>query len=140
MVETEKEVVVMEHTPEAMASDVIMLLQQGLAHQEDAETAIAVYKLCNWIISELDSIKRDALALAEQDLTAKGLPALRTPAGSAGWTEPEVKQLDEAAWRNALAHNPALMERQRAFDLAQAGLQQAQAPYFKLPPPRFFIR
>ena len=130
----------MEHTPEAVASDVISLLQQGLAQQEDAETAIAVYKLCNWIISELDSVKRDALALAEQELTAKGQSALRTPTGSAGWTEPEVKQVDEAAWLIALAQNPALMERQRAFDLAQAALQQAQAPYLKLPPSRFFIR
>lgn len=130
----------MEHTPEAVASDVITLLQQGLAQQEDAETAIAVYKLCNWIISELDHVKRDALTLAEQELTAKGQAALRTPAGSAGWTEPEVKQLDEAAWLRALAQNPALLERQRAFDQAQAALNAAQAPYLTLPPSRFFIR
>lgn len=130
----------MEPIPEAVASDVITLLQQGLAQQEDADTAIAVYKLCNWIINELDHVKRDALTLAEQDLTAKGQATLRTPAGSAGWTEPEVKQLDEAAWRSALAQNPALLERQRAYDQAQAALQQAQAPYLKLPPSRFFIR
>lgn len=130
----------MEPIPEAVASDVVTLLQQGLAQQEDAETAIAVYKLCNWLISELDRVKRDALALAEQDLAEKGQPALRTPTGSAGWTEPEVKQLDETAWLNALTQNPALLERQRAFDVAQAALQQAQLPYLKLPPSRFFIR
>lgn len=132
--------VTMEPTPEAIANDVITLLQQGLAQQEDAEAAIAVYKLCNWLIGELDRVKRDALALAEQDLAAKGQAALRTPAGSAGWTEPEIKQLDETAWLHALAQNPALMERQRVFDLAQAALQQAQMPYLKLPPSRFFIR
>lgn len=130
----------MERTSEAVADELVTLLGHQLAQQEDAETAIAVYKLCNWIISQLEIVKHDALSLAEQDLQERAMTALRSPVGSAGWTQPEVKQVDEAAWLAALAQHPTLMERQRAFDLAQAALQQAQAPYLKLPASRFFIR
>ncbi len=130
----------MERKPETVASELIHSLQQMLGTQEDADTAIAIYKLCNWVNSQLETVKQEALTLTEQELTAKGMPAIKTPIGSAGWTQPEVKQLDEAAWFAALAQNPTLMERQRAFDLAQAALQQAQAPYLKLPGSRFFIR
>lgn len=130
----------MAHRPEVAAEELVTLLQQQFAQHEDAETAIAIYKLCNWIIGQLDTVKQNALKLTEQELTAKGLSSVKTSIGSAGWTQPEVKQLDEAAWLTALAQNPALMERQRAFDLAQAALQQAQTPYLKLPGSRFFIR
>lgn len=130
----------MERKPETVASELINSLQQMLGTQEGAETAIAIYKLCNWVSSQLETVKQEALTLTEHELSASGMPAIRTPIGSAGWTQPEVKQLDEAAWFAALAQNPALMERQRAFDLAQAALQQAQAPYLKLPGSRFFIR
>lgn len=130
----------MEGRPEVVASELVTLLQQQLTEYEEAETAIAIYKLCNWVIGQLDLIKQEALTLTEQELTARGMPALKTPIGSAGWTQPEVKQLDEAAWLAALAQDPELRGRQRAFDLAQAALQQAQTPYLKLPASRFFIR
>lgn len=129
-----------ERTVETMVNDLVTRLRQQLAQQEDAETAIAVYKLCNWLSSQVDLVKQEALALAEQDLKERGLAALRSPLGSAGWTQPEVKQLDEAAWLAALAQYPDLRERQRAFDLTQATLQQAQTPYLKVPASRFFIR
>ena len=130
----------MERKPETVASELITALEQQLTAHEDAETAIAIYKLCNWVNGQLETVKQEVLALTEQELTAKGMSALKTPIGSAGWTQPEVKQLDEAAWLAALAQNPSLMERQRVFYLAQAALQQAQASYLKLPGSRFFIR
>jgi hypothetical protein len=115
-------------------------LQAQLNEQEDAETAIATYKTVNWIIDQLEAVKQAALALAQADMEQRGRDALKTPFGSAGWTKPEVKQLDEAAWIKALGADSALWRIQREFDAAQATLRQAQEPYRALPDPRFFIR
>lgn len=130
----------MEQAAEQMARQLLAQLNAELKQNEDAETAIDVYKTVNWIVSELDGVKERALDLAQQDMQQRGLDALKTPAGSAGWTEPRVKQLNEQAWIEALAKDPRLMKIQRDFDLARAALEQAQEPFTELPEARFFIR
>ncbi|MCZ7572873.1 MAG: hypothetical protein M5U01_30335 [Ardenticatenaceae bacterium] len=130
----------MEHTPEQTASRLVAQLNETLSQNEDTETGIAVYKMANWIISELDEVKASALELAQQDMQQRELDALKTSAGSAGWTEPKTKQLNEQAWTEASLKDPRLMQIQRDFDLAQAVLHQAQEPFTELPEPRFYIR
>lgn len=130
----------MEQRPEQTATQLIAQLKGELAQHENAASAIFVYKTANWIISQLEEVKESALTLAQQDIEQSGLEALRTPMGSAGWTEPKARQLDEQAWLEALAVNPGLMKVQRDFDMAQAALRQAQEPFMELPESRFFIR
>ncbi|NIR26626.1 MAG: hypothetical protein GWN77_06630 [Gammaproteobacteria bacterium] len=124
---------------EQTAEQLIAELRENLARQEDAATAIAVYKQANWIISQLNEVKDAALSLAEQELQQRQLEHLRTSVGSAGWTKPQVKQLNQQKWQQALARDPELMEVQRDFDRAQAILQRAQEPFSEFPEPRFFI-
>jgi ribosomal protein L11 methylase PrmA len=130
----------MEQAAEQMAKQLMAQLNAELNQNEDAETAIDIYKTVNWIVSELEEVKEAALDLAQQDMEQRGLDTLKTPAGSAGWTEPKAKQLDEQAWMEALAKDPRLMKIQRDFDLAKAALEQAQEPFMELPEARFFIR
>jgi ribosomal protein L11 methylase PrmA len=130
----------MEQTADQIARQLISQLTGKLAQHENAESAIDVYKTANWIISELDEVKETALDLAQRDMQQRGLDALRTPAGSAGWTEPKAKQLNEQAWTEALAKDPHLIKFQRDFDVAKATLEQAQEPFMELPEARFFIR
>jgi hypothetical protein len=130
----------MDETVEQVARQLINLLRSELSRHEDAETAIDVYKTANWIINELDDVKQACLNLAEQDMDQRELGHLRTRSGTAGWTEPQARQLDEQGWRRAMAGNPDLMAVQRDYDLAEARLHQAREPYMELPEPRFFIR
>lgn len=130
----------MEQTVEEKARELVSALNGQLARREDAESAVEVYRTANWVISMLDEVKQNALNLAEDDMRQRGVEHLRTPAGSAGWTQPQSRQLDEEAWMAALAANPELMRIQRTYDLAEAALQQAQEPYLGLPEARFFIR
>lgn len=130
----------MEPTVEERVNELIAQLRAQLGEQEDAEAAVATYKAVNWAIDQLEGIKRTALALAQADMEARGRDALKTPLGSAGWTKPEVKQLNETAWMKALGNDPGLLRIQREFDTAQATLRQVQEPYLELPEPRFFIR
>lgn len=130
----------MDQASEQFATQLINQLNNYLAHAEDAESAIAVYKTANWVISQLEAVKESALNLAEQDLEEKGLEDIRTIAGSAGWTEPKAPQLNEVAWSQALAADPELRQIQREYDRTEAVLRQAQQPYMELPKPRFFIR
>ena len=130
----------MDETVEQVARQLINMLRSELSRHEDAETAIDVYKTANWIINELDEVKQTCSNLAEQDMEERGLSHLRTRVGTAGWTEPQARQLDEQAWRRAMAESPDLMAVQRDFDLAEARLRQAREPYMELPEPRFFIR
>ncbi|MDQ4076779.1 MAG: hypothetical protein M3220_11115 [Chloroflexota bacterium] len=125
---------------EETTRELIAQLTEQLAQNEDAESAIDVYKRANWIISQLDEVKDSALELAQQDMEARGLEHLKTPAGSAGWTEPRARQLNEQAWMAALAQEPRFMRLQREFDAAEAALRQAQEPYQALTESRFFIR
>lgn len=125
---------------EDTARQLINQLTEILARNEDAESAIAVYKTANWIISELESTKETGLNLAEQDMQERELSHLRTPAGSAGWTEPRARQLNEQVWLEAMARDTRLMRIQRDYDAAQAALEQVQEPYMDTPEPRFFIR
>jgi hypothetical protein len=130
----------MDETIEQVARQLINMLGGELSRHEDAETAIDVYKTANWIINELDDVKQACSELAEQDMEQRGLSHLRTRAGTAGWTEPQARQLDEQGWRRAMAESPDLMAVQRDFDLAEARLRQAREPYMALPEPRFFLR
>jgi len=125
---------------EDIARQLINQLTEILARNEDAESAIAVYKTANWIISELESTKETGLNLAEQDMQERELSHLRTPAGSAGWTEPRARQLNEQVWLEAMARDTRLMRIQRDYDAARAALEQVQEPYMDTPEPRFFIR
>jgi hypothetical protein len=130
----------MEPSTRSVTSQVLAELSDRLAETEDAETAIAIYKIANLIAGQLEDIERAALTLAERDMKHREVEALTTAVGSAGWARPEAEQVDEKAWRRALDRNPNLREIQRDFDMAQAVLRQAQEPYLKLPEPGFFIR
>jgi len=130
----------MEQSAEQITTRLVSRLRQQMAQQEDAASAISTYKTANWAMGQLDEVKREALQLAERDMQEENRESLKTSLGSAGWTEPKAKQLDEEAWREALANNPRLMQIQREFDLAQAALEQAQQPFMKLAQSRFFIR
>lgn len=129
-----------EYTIDQVVAQLIAQLRAQMAEEEDAEMAIAVYKKANWAASLLEEVKHTALVLAQQDLEQRGIDALKTAVGSAGWTKPEARQLQEQQWRAALAGDPKLLQLQRAFDLAQGALYQAQDAYMALAEPRFFIR
>jgi hypothetical protein len=126
--------------PERTATHLVTELTGELRRHEDAETAIQVYKMANWIIGQMEEVKAKARQLAEADMEQRGLDELDTPTGSAGWTEPQVRQLDEEAWARAMGRNPRLMELQREFEEAEAALEQAREPFKELPEPRFYIR
>jgi hypothetical protein len=129
-----------ERSPEQMATRLVAELTGRLRQHEDAETAIDVYRTANWIIGQLEEIKDAALDLAEKDMEQRGLDKLSTPTGSAGWTEPKAKQLDEEAWTRALAKNPRLRQIEREYETARTALEQAQEPFEELPESRFYIR
>lgn len=129
-----------EYAIDQIVAQLIAQLRAQLAEAEDAETAIAIYKKANWAESLLEEVKHAAIVLAQQDMEQRGIDALKTAVGSAGWTKPEVRQLHEQKWRAALALDPKLLQLQRTFDLAQGALHQAQDAYMELPEPRFFIR
>jgi hypothetical protein len=130
----------MERRTEEIMTELLAELRSDLAQEEDAERAVEVYKVANWIISQLEELKESALKLAEQDMQQRNLTSLKTLDGSAGWTVPRARQLHERAWKEALVSDSRLMDIQRQFDLAQAVLDKAQEPFMELPEPRFFIR
>lgn len=74
-------------------------LAQELAQYEDADTAIAVYKEANLLISQFEEVKKAALNLAESELLATGETNLKTAIGSCGWSQPKTRQLDKDAWQ-----------------------------------------
>lgn len=127
-------------SPEQTATRLVGELKRDLRHNEDAETAIDVYKTANWIIGQLEDVKEEALQLAEADVDQRGLRDLDTPTGSAGWTEPKVPQLNEEAWAKAMGKNPRLRQIQQAYEAARSELERAQRPYEELPESRFYIR
>lgn len=129
-----------DQSPEQTATRLIAELTGRLRQREDAETAVEVYKTANWIISQLEEVKDAARDLAQSDMEQRGLDKLDTPTGSAGWTEPQVRQLDEEAWARALTRNRRLMEIQREFERAKRELERAQEPFRELPPSRFYVR
>lgn len=115
-------------------------LAQKLAQYEDADTAIAVYKEANLLISQLEEVKQAALNLAESELRTTGEVSRKTVAGNCGWTAPKTKQLDKAAWTAAIAENQDLTAIQVNFDRAKKTLEKSQEPFMKLPEGRFFIK
>lgn len=125
---------------EELANELVAALKSKLARAEDAEAAVSVYRTANWIISLMEEVKTAALNLAEQDMKQRNLEHLRTAAGTAGWTEPKVKQLNEQAWREAISRDAELMRIQRAWDMAAGALEQAQEPFTEVPESRFYIR
>ncbi len=125
---------------EQTATQLVAELRRDLYHNEDAETAIEVYKTANWIIGQLEEVKELAIRLAQADLDQRSLDKLNTPTGSAGWTEPKATQLNEAAWNRELAQNAQLRAIQREYEAAKATLERAQEPYQELPAARFYIR
>jgi hypothetical protein len=129
-----------EQSPEQTATRLVAQLTGQLRQNEDAETAIHVYKTANWIIGLLEEVKDAALDLAEKDVAHRGLDKLSTPTGSAGWTEPKAGELSEEAWARALVRNPHLREVEREYESARVALERAQEPFKELPQPRFYIR
>lgn len=129
-----------DRSPEQTATRLVAELTGQLRQNEDAETAVDVYKTANWIIGQLEEVKAAALDLAERDIEQRGLDKLSTPTGSAGWTEPRARQLDEEAWARALAKNPQLREIEREYEAAKTALERAQEPFKELPESRFYIR
>ncbi|MEA3407641.1 MAG: hypothetical protein U9R48_06130 [Chloroflexota bacterium] len=129
-----------EGSPEQTATQLIAQLNTVLQQNEDAETAIDVYKTINWIIGQLEDVKQSALDLAERDMKCRELDTLSTPSGSAGWTEPQTQQLNEEAWERAVSENPRLREIQRTYEAARARLEGAREPYMELPESRFYVR
>jgi hypothetical protein len=130
----------MELSTNREAQQLIDRLEAELARGEDVDAAIDVYKTVNWIIDRLQEVKSEALDLAEQDMRQRELKSLKTRVGSAGWTEPKAKQLDEEAWAKALERDPYLRQVQERYARAQAILEEAREPFMQLPEPRFFIR
>jgi len=130
----------MEPSLNREAQQLIEQLQAELARGEDVEAAIDVYRTVNWIIDRLQEVKSEALDLAEQDMRQRDLKSLKTRVGSAGWTEPRARQLDEEAWAQVLERDPYLRQVQERYARAQAALEEAQEPFMQLPEPRFFIR
>lgn len=130
----------MDRSPEQTATRLVADLTGQLRQNEDAETAIDVYKTANWIIGQLEDVKDAALDLAEKDVEQRGLDKLSTPTGSAGWTEPRVRQLNEEAWARALTKNPQFREIEREYEAAKTALERAQEPFKELPGSRFYIR
>jgi hypothetical protein len=129
-----------DKSPEQTATRLVAKLTGRLRQHEDAETAIDVYRTANWIIGQLEKVKDAALDLAEKDMEQRDLDKLSTPTGSAGWTEPQAKQLDEEAWTRALAKNPRLRQIEREYETAREALERAQEPFEELPASRFYIR
>lgn len=129
-----------DSSPEQTATHLIAQLTGELQRNEDAEAAVDVYKTANWIIRRLEEVKKRALDLAQKDMEQRGLGKLDTPTGSAGWTEPQARELDEETWAQAMAKDPRLMEAQSEFEAARATLKRAQEPFRELPEPRFYIR
>ena len=129
-----------ETSPEQTATRLVAQLTGQLRQNEDAETAIDVYKTANWIIGQLEGVKDAALDLAEKDVAQRGLDKLSTPTGSAGWTEPKARELDEEAWARALTRNPRLREIEAEYEAARTALERAQESFKELPEPRFYIR
>jgi hypothetical protein len=127
-------------SPEQTTTRLVGELKRVLRHNEDAETAVDVYKTANWIIDQMEEVKEEALALAQSDIDQRGLEDLDTPTGSAGWTEPKVSQLNEEAWQKAMGKDPRLRQIQRDYDAARSALERAQRPYKELPESRFYIR
>jgi len=130
----------LEKSPEQTATRLVAELTGRLRQNEDAETAVDVYRTANWIMGQLEEVKDAALDLAEKDMEQRGLDRLSTPTGSAGWTEPKAKQLDEEAWTRALAENPQLRQIKREYEAASEALERAQEPFKELPESRFYIR
>jgi hypothetical protein len=120
-------------------SQLITGLNARLAEADDAETAIAVYRLANWLIGELDQVRRSALDVAEHDLDRREVQSLKTPVSTAGWRRSDAGRLDEKAWRSALERNHDLAELQHRFEVASIRLREAQRPYMEPPPPEFII-
>lgn len=130
----------MDYNPERLGEELVDQLRSRMNEQEDAQSAIAAYKMANYIISQLEEVKRTALQQAEHDLRVSRRDSIKTSAGSAGWTQPKVRVLNENAWREAVSRDPGLAEIQRNFEVSQAVLQNAQEPFMELPEPVFFIR
>jgi hypothetical protein len=130
----------MEQSPSKEAQQLLDRLESEMARGEDVEAAIDVYKTANWIIDRLQAVKSEALELAEQDMRQRSLESVKTRVGSAGWTEPRAKQLDEEAWAKALERDPYLRQVHERYTRAQAALAEAQDPFMQLPESRFFIR
>ncbi len=115
-------------------------LLQKLTQYEDAETAIAVYREANFIIAQLEDVKKAALNLAESELRSTGETGRKTPFGSCGWTQPKTRQLDKDAWQAAVAEDSDLSAIQMNFNRARSLLEKAQEPFLRLPEGRFFIK
>lgn len=130
----------MDYNPERLGEQLIDQLKNRMHEQEDAQSAVAAYKMANYIISQLEEVKRAAINQAEHDLRVSRRDSIKTSAGSAGWTQPRTPILNDTAWRDAVVRDPRLSEIQRNFEVAQALLQNAQEPFMELPEPVFFIR
>lgn len=115
-------------------------LAQKLTQYEDVDTAIAVYKEANFIIGQLEDVKKAALSLAENELGLSGEVKRETIAGSCGWTAPKTKQLNKGKWQAAIAESGDLNSIQINFNVAEKLLKKAQEEYMELPEGKFFIR
>lgn len=130
----------MENKPGIGSHQLVVDLNTRLADAEDAETAIAIHEMATWLISQLEDVRQSASELAEKDMKRREVESLKTPVGSAGWTRSVEEQLDENAWRAALAQNATLADLQRRFEAVRVALRQAQKPYMESPSPEFRIR
>ncbi len=115
-------------------------LTQKLTQYEDIDTAIAVYKEANFYIGQYDEVKKACLSLAENKLMATGEVHRKTIGGSCGWTEPKVKKLNEARWREAVKSNLKMAGLVTAYEIAKQELDEAQREFMELPEGRFFIK
>ena len=84
--------------------------------------------------------EKTAADLAEENMRERHEESGKTPAGSAGWTEPRARTLTEEDWLNAIAKDPKLMKIHRDVDLSQTALQLAQEPSPQTTESRFNFR
>lgn len=111
-----------------------------LAQYEDEESAILVYKEAASIMAEYNKVKQQCVQMVEASLIASGKTKLVLDVGTAGWSAPKKKKLNEARWLAALEVDTDLAALQGKFHDAEQELERAQEPFMELPEGRFYIR
>jgi hypothetical protein len=114
-----------------------------LSLNEDAATAIAVYREANGYIKLFEEVKAAALDCARAEMQGDGVTHTKTEwGGSAGWTTPKTPKLDRDKWAALIGQNEKLKTLQDEADRAAALLEQAQeqAGCMVLPEKKFYIR
>lgn len=110
---------------------------------EDAATAITVYREANGYIKLFEEVKAAALDCARAEMEGDGVIHTKTEwGGAASRPAPKTPKLDRDKWLSLIGQDEKLRALQDAADRAAALLEAAQgeAGCMVLPEGRFFIR